>query len=237
MTRRRWIADEVSNDRAALTGAHAAHLSRTLRARVGQEFEVVCGEMVRRGVVVSVTDERVEFELSDGIVASISAPITLLLAVFKFDRMEWAIEKCTELNVTSIVPVVARRTEKHLAAAAGKRAERWRRIAREASEQARRVAPPEIGDPVKLPAALDIAADLRIVLAETEREAQLSDIVRERAGLRSLALAIGPEGGWTPDELQLFEQAGWSAASLGETILRAETAAIAALAIARAQLE
>ena len=71
-------------------------------------------------------------------------PITLLLAVFKFDRMEWAIEKCTELNVTRIVPVIARRTEKHLALAAEKRVERWQRIAREASEQSRRATPPEI---------------------------------------------------------------------------------------------
>ena len=180
MTRRRWIADEVHNDRAALTGAHAAHLSRTLRARVGQEFEVVCGSQVRRATVASVIDERVEFALGEEIVASSATPITLLLAVFKFDRMEWAIEKCTELNVTSIVPVIARRTEKHLALAAEKRVERWRRIAREASEQARRVAPPEIGEPLKLSAALELAADLRIVLSESEREAQLSEILRER---------------------------------------------------------
>jgi 16S rRNA (uracil1498-N3)-methyltransferase len=237
MTRRRWIADEMTNERAALTGSHAAHLSRTLRARVGQEFEVVCGEMVRRGVVASVSDERVEFELGEEVVASTSTPITLLLAVFKFDLMEWAIEKCTELDVTSILPVIARRTEKHLALAAEKRVERWRRIAREASEQARRAKPPEIGDPVKLSAALDVAADLRVVLTETEREAQLRDVLCERPGVQSLALAVGPEGGWTPDELQLFEQAGWIAASLGSTILRAETAAIAALVIAQAQLE
>ncbi len=237
MTRRRWIADEVTNDRAALTGAHAAHLSRTLRARVGQEFEVACGETVRRGIIASVSDERVEFELGDEVAASGSVPITLLLAVFKFDRMEWAIEKCTELNVTSIVPVIARRTEKHLALAAEKRAERWRRIAREASEQARRVSPPDIGDPVKLPAVLDMAADLHIVLAETEREQGLSDILRARLDSPSLALAVGPEGGWTPEELQSFEQAGWISASLGATILRAETAAIAAVAIARAEID
>lgn len=237
MTRRRWIADEVTNDRAALTGAHAAHLSRTLRARVGQEFEVACGETVRRGIIASVSDERVEFELGDEVAASGSVPITLLLAVFKFDRMEWAIEKCTELNVTSIVPVIARRTEKHLALAAGKRAERWRRIAREASEQARRASPPDIGDPVKLPAVLDMAADLHIVLDETEREQGLSDILRARLDSPSLALAVGPEGGWTPEELQSFEQAGWISASLGATILRAETAAIAAVAIARAEID
>ena len=234
MTRRRWIADEVKNDRAALVGAHAAHLSRTLRAQVGQEFEVACGDRVRRAIIASLDDERVEFELGEEITVSAPLPITLLLAVFKFDRMEWAMEKCTELNVTSILPVIARRTEKHLAQAAQKRVERWRRIGREASEQARRVAPPEIGDPIKLvDAALEAPAELCIVLAETEREAHLLDVLGARHDIRSLTLAIGPEGGWTSDEFELFEQARWTSASLGTTILRAETAAIAALVLAR----
>ena len=74
------------------------------------------------------------------------------------------------------------------------------------------------------------------MLSESEREAQLSEVLRARRESQSLALAIGPEGGWTADELQLFETAGWIAASLGETILRAETAAIAALAVARAEI-
>jgi 16S rRNA (uracil1498-N3)-methyltransferase len=138
--------------------------------------------------------------------------------------------------VTTIVPVIARRTEKHLALAAEKRAERWRRIAREASEQSRRIAPPEIVDPVKLAEALNLIAGLRIVLAETEREATLRDILRPAADASSLALAIGPEGGWTHDELSSFQGSQWIAASLGETVLRAETAAIAALAIARSEL-
>jgi 16S rRNA (uracil1498-N3)-methyltransferase len=258
MTRRRWIADEFSGDRAALTGAHAAHLSRTLRARVGQQFEVACGEHVRRATVSSVEDERVEFTLGEEVTAREAVPITLLLAVFKFDRMEWAIEKCTELNVTTIVPVIARRTEKHLALAADKRVERWRRIAREAAEQSRRIAPPEIADPVKLKEALanfhdstiiphadsglsrgtcgHADCDLRIVLAETGPEATLSEVLRARDNVTSLALAIGPEGGWTTEDLQLFKLSQWLAASLGDTILRAETAAISAVAIARAEL-
>ena len=259
MTRRRWIADEFSDDRAALTGAHAAHLARTLRARLGQRFEVACGDRVREATVIGVSDDRVEFALSDDVAASGVVPITLLLAIFKFDRMEWAIEKCTELNVTTIVPVVARRTEKHLGLAAAKRPERWRRIAREAAEQSRRTSPPEIREPLKLPDALTFchherasaregsafsmapengASDRnpRIVLAETERAATLSEILRAQGNVTSLALAVGPEGGWTADELNLFEQSEWVAASLGDTILRAETAAIAALAIARAEV-
>jgi 16S rRNA (uracil1498-N3)-methyltransferase len=269
MTRRRWIADDFSDDRAALTGAHAAHLSRTLRARVGQQFEVACGDRVRRATVASVNDDRVEFILGEDVTAPTIVPITLLLAVFKFDRMEWAIEKCTELNVTAIVPVLAHRTEKHLALAAAKRVERWRRIAREATEQSRRTSPPDIREPLKLKDALKQFDDtvtptedfdalhtviptegfspsggicgsprcgLRIVLAESEREATLSEILRTHDGVRSLSLAVGPEGGWTADELQLFEQSQWLAVSLGDTILRAETAAIAALAIARAEV-
>ncbi len=236
MTRRRWIADQVVGDRAALTGEHAAHLTRVLRVQKGQQFDVVCGEVVRRGIVATASDEHVEFELGEEIAANEAVPVTLLLAVFKFDRMEWAIEKCTELNVASIVPAIARRTEKHLALAAEKRVERWRRIAREASQQSRRVNVPEIGDPVKLASALDIADGLRVVLTETEREAQLRDVLRDGPDVRSLALAVGPEGGWAPDELQMFDKAGWVSASLGSTILRAETAATAAMAIARAEM-
>ena len=236
MTRRRWIADEVAGDRAALTGAHATHLSRVLRVQMGQEFDVACGEVVRLGTVTSASDARVEFALGGEVAASEATPITLLLAVFKFDRMEWAIEKCTELNATTIVPVIARRTEKHLALAAEKRVERWRRIAREAAQQSRRTDVPEIAEPVKLADILSVAADLRLVLAETEKEAQLSEILRGRPEASSIVLAIGPEGGWAPEELALFDKAGWISASLGSTILRAETAAIAALAIARAEM-
>jgi len=75
-----------------------------------------------------------------------------------------------------------------------------------------------------------------VVLAESEKEAQLNEVLRGRPELKSLAMAIGPEGGWMPEELQLFETAGWIAASLGDNILRAETAAIAALAVAQAEM-
>jgi 16S rRNA (uracil1498-N3)-methyltransferase len=237
MTRRRWIADEYSAQTAALTGANAAHLARTLRARVGQEFDVACGEGVYHATVSSVSDERVEFALGDEVLSGSEViPVTLLLAVFKFDRMEWAIEKCTELNVNSVVPVIARRTEKHLAQAAEKRVERWRRIAHEAAQQSRRLAAPEIALPQKLSDALKFEAETKIVLVENERGTTLSEILRSREEIRSLALAVGPEGGWSDDELAAFARAGWISASLGETILRAETAAIAALAITRAEL-
>jgi len=236
MTRRRWIADEVSGNRAAITGEHADHLVRVLRARVGQEFDLATADVVRRGRIAAITDHRVEFELGDVVPANLVANVTLLLAVFKFDRMEWAIEKCTELGVSRIVPVIARRTDAHLASSSLKRTERWRRIAFQAAEQSRRTTPPEIAAPLKLQEALRLTGDLRIVLAESEPETQLRDVLASHPSAEETILAIGPEGGWAEDELQLFQKAGWISASLGPTILRAETAAIAATAITISEL-
>jgi 16S rRNA (uracil1498-N3)-methyltransferase len=236
MTRRRWIADEVSGNRAILTGDHAEHLARVLRARVGQEFDIATALAVRKSRIISITESRVEFELGEEVPAATTAKITLALAVFKFDRMEWAIEKCTELGVAQIVPVIAQRTDIHLAAAATKRTERWQRIARQAAEQSRRAVPPEIAAPVKLPEALGLPGDVRVVLAESEEKTRLRDVLESRPQEAEIVLAVGPEGGWTADELQSFHQAEWISASMGRTILRAETAAIAATAITTSEL-
>jgi 16S rRNA (uracil1498-N3)-methyltransferase len=236
MTRRRWIADEVSGTRAVLVGAHAEHLSRVLRARVGQEFDITTGNIVRRGRITSIAQDRVEFELGDEIPAPVAGQVTVALSIFKFDRMEWAIEKCTELGAKRIVPVIARRTEPHLAAAAAKRVERWRRIALQAAEQSRRVSLPDISEPLKVKEAVAISGSLRIVLSEVETQAMLKDILQTHPDQGEVAIALGPEGGWTDDELKLFQEADWILASLGNTILRAETAAIASLAVVLAEL-
>jgi 16S rRNA (uracil1498-N3)-methyltransferase len=232
MTRRRWIADRTEGERAFLTGSNAEHLTRVLRARVGQEFEIATGDSVRMGRIALMNESEVIFDLGASVATTEQGSVSLLLAVFKFDRMEWAIEKATELGVTSVLPVIARRTETHLATAAAKRVERWRRIAREAAQQSRRVAVPEIAAPVKLKDGLARigGACQKIVLAEVEREHALKDVL---SGSPTV-LAIGPEGGWTEYELRLFAETGWTTASLGPTILRAETAAIAALAITEA---
>jgi 16S rRNA (uracil1498-N3)-methyltransferase len=172
--------------------------------------------------------------------------------------MEWAIEKATELGIAKITPILARRTEKHLAQSALKRSERWRRIALEASKQSRRTDIPNIADPIPLKQALaEESSPTRILLSETEQATTLTTALEisntsttaarvphpsqpHRDGWDPLpsppgtthALAIGPEGGWTPEEMSLFTEHQWQPVTLGPRILRAETAAIAAIAIA-----
>jgi 16S rRNA (uracil1498-N3)-methyltransferase len=234
MTRRRWIADRVEGDRAYLLGPNANHLFRVLRAKIGQEFDVAANGVLRKASVVSASHEQVEFHLGEVVKSTVLPHVTVYLSIFKFDRMEWALEKLTELGVSGVVPVLAQRTEQHLTKAATKRMERWRKLAREAAQQARRIAPPEIADPVLLSKAVAEAQGNRIVLSEAEEGITLKAAIASVTP--PLALAFGPEGGWTEQELKAFAAAGWTPASLGHTILRAETAAIAAVAVAMAEL-
>ena len=235
MTRRRWIADRVEGDRAFLLGPNANHLFRVLRVKVGQEFDVAADGVLRSAKVIFASHDKVEFELGAEVKSAALPQVTVYLSIFKFDRMEWALEKLTELGVSHIAPMIAQRTEDHLAKAAAKRVERWRKIVREASQQARRIAPPEIAEPVALKKAITAEQGSRIVLSEVEEHLSLKAALRECR--LPLAMAFGPEGGWAETELEIFNASGWKSCSLGHTILRAETAAIAALAVAMAELE
>jgi 16S rRNA (uracil1498-N3)-methyltransferase len=244
MTRRRWIADEWDQTSASLKGEQATHLIRVLRAQTGMEFDMVAGDRVWRAVISGVTGDAVRFALLSEVVAEPALPITLLLSVFKFDRMEWIIEKATELGAERFIPMAARRSEKHLVQAASARVERWRRVAREAAKQSRRSDVPLVDDLVSLKSAVRIRPahpGLSLLLAEQERATTLyaamqSALQQSTLEKPAVSLAVGPEGGWTADEEALFASESWRPVSLGPRILRAETAGITAMAVVAAML-
>jgi 16S rRNA (uracil1498-N3)-methyltransferase len=243
MTRRRWIAEHWDEATATIVGAQAEHMARVLRAQAGTEADVVAGGRVFHAQIAAVSAAEVRFNLIAELEADPALPVTLVISIYKFDRMEWALEKATELGVAAVAPVIARRTEKHLAQAAEKRVERWRRIVHEAAQQSRRSDVPLIHELAPLANRVRAASEAtRIVLAEQERTTTLVHAIEEAAAaardeMPALEIAIGPEGGWAPDEEALFDANGWRAVSLGPRILRAETAAIAALAVVASRLE
>jgi 16S rRNA (uracil1498-N3)-methyltransferase len=229
MTRRRWIADTWTDTTATLEGEQAQHLARVLRAQPGQIYDVVANGFLHRAEIASASERAVVFTLHEELETDAALPVHLLLAVFKFDHLEWGIEKATELGAARMTPVLARRTEKHLALGAAKRVERWRRSVLESAKQSRRSDVPVVDDPMTLKAALGcVDAATKLLLAETEQENTLTAALSRAT---SVALGIGPEGGWTAEEMQMFSECGWKHITLGPRILRAETAAIAALAV------
>jgi len=243
MTRRRWIADSWDEATASLSGDQASHLIRVLRAQAGMEFDIVAGDRVWHAVIAGISGDAVRFNLVAEVKADPALPVTLLLSIFKFDRMEWAIEKATELGVERIVPIIARRSEKHLAQSAQNRVERWRRIARESAQQSRRSDVPVVEDAVALKTSARIKNDaVPLLLAEQERTTTLRHALEEALAaaaneIPAIQIAVGPEGGWAAEEEALFDNEGWKPVSLGPRILRAETAAITAMAVAAALLE
>jgi len=214
-----------------MDGEAAHHVGRVLRAQPGQLYELSDGERVWLGRIENVTRDRVQFALVEELPAwRPTVDVTLLLSVVKFDAFEWALEKATELGVSTIAPLAAERSEKGLLAAAEKRAERWGKILLEASQQSRRLKPPALAAMAKPANAFVAHADgLRIVLSEHADAPSLRHaIANER--VKKATLAIGPEGGWTDTEMAAARAAKFAEASLGKLILRTETAVVAALA-------
>ena len=215
-----------------MEGDAAQHLGRVLRAQQGQVYELSDGQRVRLGRIEKVMRDRVEFSLLEEIpVHPPTLDVTLLLSVVKFDAFEWAIEKATELGVSTIVPLAAARSEKALLAAAGKRAERWKKLLAEASQQSRRVRVPALREQTQPARAFSAhAAAVTILLSERPDARPLREILQAEPPSKQAALAIGPEGGWTEAEFAAAQAAGFREASLGKQILRTETAVVAALA-------
>ena len=218
-----------------MEGEAAHHLGRVLRAARGQVYELSDGNRVWLARVEEVRRDRIGFSLVEELpVYPPALQTTLLLSIGKFDAFEFALQKATELGVSAIVPLTAGRSEKALLSAAPKRAERWKKILLEASQQSRRLRIPELAGLAKPEAAFSSnAIGLKILLSERHEARSLRSILEGNSAASlaaSTALAIGPEGGWTDAELDCARKHGFCEASLGRLILRTETAVIAALA-------
>ena len=229
MARRLFYVPQVRREEAELTGDAAQHLVRVLRVEEGQVFEISDNQHLYLATVTTARKSSVVFKVTERLPDQAPVPeVTLLASLFKFDHFEWLLEKATELNVARIVPVIAERSERGLDQAAPKRKERWERIVLEASQQCRRMTLPLVDDPVKLREAAEFPATHRVLLDEMRQGGPL-----HRLGVApgdSVAVLLGPEGGWAERERELLIDAGWTPKSLGPNILRAETAGMAALA-------
>jgi 16S rRNA (uracil1498-N3)-methyltransferase len=233
MARRRFFVPEVRRNAAEMTGPDAEHLVRVLRVEPGQRFEISDNRNVYLAEVETARKSIVEFRIVESIASRPALfQVTLIAALFKFDHFEWMIEKATELGVSTIQPVEAIRTERGLAQASMKRLSRWERIALEASQQSRRDHLPQIEPTVRFTKSLTTVADIRLLLDESfDAPPILRCLPPKRPANPQIALLLGPEGGWTDEERAEALSASWQPCSLGLTILRAETAALAALAI------
>ncbi len=221
-------------------GETADHLGRVLRAEPGQLYELSDGAKVWLARIESVAlpkrgESRIDFMLLESLAPrEPRIALHLLISLIKFDRFEWCLEKATELGANEIVPLAAARSDKPLIDAANKRRARWEKILVESAQQARRLRAPRLGEIIRSEAAFRATtADRKILLSERADAPPLREILRPGTEIQSAALAIGPEGGWSDEEIAAAREAGFAEASIGENILRTETAVIAAISVMR----
>jgi 16S rRNA (uracil1498-N3)-methyltransferase len=229
--------DRLRASPITVSGEEHHHLARVLRARPGDAitlFDGAGGELRARVVRVGRRETELEAETGEGarVVAGAmpdEPPIVLLTAVPRGERMDFLVQKCCEVGVSHIVPVMTARSVAR--PEAGRRA-RWEKIAREAARQCGRADVPAVAAPAPLAEALAAPTlpPQRLVLAPEADGRPLRAALSQRA---ATALLIGPEGGLAPDEVESARAAGFVPARLGPRILRVETAAIVAVALAR----
>ncbi len=213
-----------------LSGDEAQHCSRVMRKQPGDTIEIFDGAgRVAVCEITHVSKSEVQARIgSETRMEPFQTAIHLLPALIKAEPFEWLLEKAVELGATSIQPVITERTVIHLdAAQTEKKLAKWRRHMIESAKQCHTPFLPELKVPISFAASLSTSAELKLIPSLSEHSRTLKQITPAS----SVAVLIGPEGDFTPEEEVLAQQAGFIRITLGNLVLRAETAAIATLAI------
>jgi len=223
----------IGEARAELTAEARHYLCDVLRLGAGAAVELFDGE--GGAWDASLGDDLATLVLAGGrrVAPRAGAPIALVFALAKGEKNDLVVQKATELGAVRVAPFAAARSVVRLGADRARgRAERWRRIAEEAARQCGRADVPEVAEPLPLEGALAALAAAFAPVVFQPGAPPLSALADGGAGF---AAVVGPEGGLAPEELLALERAGARAASLGPRVLRAETAAIVAVALLQAR--
>lgn len=224
-----------------LSGTEHHHLRNVVRIRPGEEvhlFNEAGGSFVARVEEVGKEKTRL-FVLHQTKTRKPRVVITLGQGLLKSKKMDFVIQKATELGVVTFVPVVTARSIVRTDSLSERKMERWRRIALEASKQSGRSRLPDIHPPVRLEGFLSMPGRARRLFFSEKGGPPLKDILMrpfqegrgEPESPDEVRLLVGPEGGWTEGEVRDILSAGFEAASLGSLVLRAETAAVVSVAV------
>jgi len=236
--------EQLTSEQITITGEQAKHLS-VLRIKPGELIQIFDGIGHRYiSKVIKSCRKEVSVEILKEEVYSAESPLSIILAqgVPKGEKMDFIIQKSTELGVKKIIPLISERSQIRYTA----KAERWRKIAASASQQSGRGEIPEIESPISLseflkPPILPLTKGgkgglLRIIFSEEEKKQNLKKVLKNFQDITNIIILIGPEGGFSPAELTLATNGGFTPASLGPRILRTETAAITAISIIQYEL-
>ena len=236
---------QIQGNHIFIDGPDVNHIRNVLRMNPGEEVNVTdgSGEKVYRCAIASIGEDKVELNIMWAQENGMELPskIYLFQGLPKSDKMELIIQKAVELGVYEIIPMAtARAVVKLDQKKAAAKVKRWQAISESAAKQSKRLLIPEVKEPVKFSEALKLASDLDVRLIPYELAEGMDGtrrIIQSVKPGQSVAVFIGPEGGFEEAEVELAKEAGFQAITLGRRILRTETAGMTVLSILMYQLE
>lgn len=238
--------NEITENKAVLTGDNANHISRSLRMRVGDEITLCDGEKNDyRAVIEKITSDSVYLDIEEVIPSESEPPymVRLFMALPKADKMELIVQKAVETGVYEIIPFISERCISRPDDSSGKKkVERWNKIAESAAEQCGRGIVPKVGNIITYKKALDMAKNdyAKFICYEKERQRGVYEAIaplREIEKVKTISFFVGAEGGFSEAEVQSAFEMGITSISLGKRILRCETAPLFVLSVLSAVLE
>lgn len=227
--------DQINGTSITVTGEDVRHIATVLRMKAGEELLLCDGRGNEYSVkIISVDRSQVVTEILNQTHRELTDPrITLAQGLPKSDKMDFIVQKATELGVSSVVPVITERTIVKVKDEE-KRVSRWQKIAREAAMQSSRPDIPAISNIISFKdflRTINSEPGTLLLLPWEEGTEPISNVLRSNSGLRNIIVLIGPEGGFSAKEAETAKEIGFHLVSLGPNILRTETAALAVLAI------
>ena len=233
----RYFVKNIQEDKVILGTEDSYHIKRVMRMKIGDKIEIVYQEKVYLGQIEAL-DDQVQAKLIEELASSKQhiRPITLAQALVKEQKMDYILQKATELGVTEIIPFCAERSIVKADKQDEKRKIRWEKIVKEASEQSKRT------DLVKIHSILSLRElsqldnyDVKIICSVSEKEKNLKKLLSNIPNSATMLFVIGPEGGLSDQEEQTLMDSGFQRVSLGDTLLRTETAGLFIMSAVRYQ--
>jgi 16S rRNA (uracil1498-N3)-methyltransferase len=228
---------QIHDSQIALTAAQHHYLTRVIRLRIGAEFQAIDGTGTCYLAAISSEESAQIIQIASTLDRELPQAITLICALPKGNNFDDIVRACTELGVTTIMPAISDRT---LLDPSPQKLQRWRKIAQEAAEQSERLVVPTITEPQQFKTIFNELPDLSckyLCEARGEQPHLLTSLQSSPHTDKPIIIAIGPEGGWTDNEIQLSIEHHFQLVSLGARILRTITAPIVALSIVSAAME
>ena len=233
----RYFVKNIQEDKVILGTEDSYHIKRVMRMKIGDKIEIVYQEKVYLGQIEAL-DDQVQAKLIEELASSKQhiRPITLAQALVKEQKIDYILQKATELGVTEIIPFCAERSIVKADKQDEKRKIRWEKIVKEASEQSKRT------DLVKIHSILSLRElsqldnyDVKIICSVSEKEKNLKKLLSNIPNSATMLFVIGPEGGLSDQEEQTLMDSGFHRVSLGDTVLRTETAGLFIMSAVRYQ--